>query len=126
MVRASHYPVGNPEPSEAPACLPRAVPSRARTWLRATLLTLGTIACAASAFAAGPVIWDEDGDGIDDRIGTVQALGFRYSFENADTLLRQRFEVTKVGVDLIFGAYVRYDHTPTSADLTALSLIGVH
>lgn len=128
MVRASHYPVGNPEPSEAPACLPRAVRSHMRTsrsrHLVFSLIAFATIAFTTAARASGPVIWDEDGDGIDDRIGTVQALGFRYSFENADTLLRQRFEVTKIGTDLIYGAYVRYDHVPTASDITALSLLG--
>jgi hypothetical protein len=131
MVRASHHPVGNPEPSEAPACLPRAVHSRAsgrgsqRLPTFTTLLVLAALACASFVRAAGPVIWDEDGDGIDDRIGTVQALGFRFSFENADSLLRQRFEVTKVGLDLLFGIYVRYDHVPTSTDIAALTLLGV-
>lgn len=129
MVRASCHPVGNPEPREAPACLPRAVPFDARMshsrrpfWI-ALLCALTVLACSSLARASGPVIWDEDGDGIDDRIGTVQLLGFRYSFENADTLLRQRFEVTKLGTDLIYGVYVRYDHPPTSTDLTALTLL---
>ena len=127
MVRASHYPVGNPEPSEAPACVPRAVHSHVpvsasrRLPTLAALLVMAALACASFARASGPVIWDEDGDGIDDRIGTVQALGFRFSFENADTLARQRFEVTRLGLDLIFGVYVRYDHVPTSADLIAIS-----
>src|SRR5262245_4524276 len=126
MVRASHHPVGNPEPSEAPACVPRAVPYRVHGILSriariaaALVLTLAVIATALPARASGPVIWDEDGDGIDDRIGTVQAGGFRFSFENADSLLRQRFEVTKLGTDLIFGLYVRYDHVPTATDITA-------
>src|SRR5262245_19180710 len=129
MVRASYHPVGNPEPSEAPACLPRVVPMSARKWLRISLpilMLLAACMCAAPAFAAGPVIWDEDGDGIDDRIGTVQALGYRYSFENADSLLRQRFEVTKLGLDLIFGIYVRYDHPPTTTDLALLTPLVVN
>lgn len=77
---------------------------------------------APGAWAA--LVWDEDGDGIDDRIGIVQLLGYRYSFEDADTLGRQRFEVIRQASDLIFGAYVRYSEAPDAAD-AALTLIGV-
>lgn len=81
--------------------------------------------CAPSARATGPVVWDEDGNGIDDRIGVVQLLGYRHSFENADTLGRQRFEVTRVGTDLVFGAYIRFAQPPSPADLQSLALLGI-
>jgi hypothetical protein len=99
--------------------------SRTTQLAAALLIAIASLAPALPARASGPVIWDDDGDGIDDRIGTVQALGFRYSFEGADSLLRQRFEVAKLGTDLIFGVYVRYDHVPTANDITAITLLGV-
>jgi len=99
---------------------------RASPRARVILGVLAALACAPhEARARGPVVWDEDGDGIDDRIGTVQALGFRYSFENGDSLARQRFEVARVGANLVYGIYVVYDHAPTAADLDALTSKGV-
>src|SRR5262245_39416198 len=46
----------------------------------------------APAAHSDPFIWDDDNDAIDDRIESVQLLGYRFSFENGDTLLQQRFE----------------------------------
>lgn len=103
---------------------PRVWRARARA-CGCLMLLAATALLPIPARATGPVVWDEDGDGIDDRIGTVQALGFRYSFEDADSLLRQRFEVTRVGADLVYGVYVRYDHAPTTTDLLALTALGV-
>ena len=79
----------------------------------------------APAAHAGPYIWDDDDDAIDDRIESVQLLGFRFSFENADSLLRQRFEVTRVLGTLVYGVYVLYDHDPTQQDLDSLALLGM-
>lgn len=102
----------------------RREPLRSARGLVALLAILAGLV-APGAWAAGPLVWDEDGDGIDDRIGIVQLLGYRYSFEDADTLGRQRFEVIRQASDLIFGAYVRYSEAPDAADLAALTLIGV-
>jgi len=81
-------------------------------------------ACAPGARAA-PFIWDQDQDRIDDRIATVHLLGYQYSFDQADTLLRQRIAVERLGGGLTFGVFVVYDHTPTSTDLQSLTLLGI-
>ena len=87
-------------------------------------LALGCVLAAAPAHAA-PFIWDQDTDEIDDRIETVNLLGYSYSFEGADTLARQRIEVSRLSGGLAFGAYVIFDHVPTDADLLALTLLGM-
>ncbi len=74
---------------------------------------------------AGPYVWDQDENGIDDRMETVQLLGYRFSFENADTLARQRFEAVSEAGSLAYGMYVVYDHTPTDSDAVALTLLGL-
>ena len=98
-------------------------------YLPRTLATAGVVAacvlaCVPAARAA-PFIWDQDTNGIDDRIEQVNALGYSYSFENADTLAQQRFEVVRGSGGLVYGAYVVFDHDPTSADLLALTKLGI-
>ncbi len=83
------------------------------------------LACAFPPAHAGPYVWDQDGDGVDDRMETVQVLGYRFAFENADSLGRQRFEVSRDAGGFLFGVYVVYDHQPTPADLAALSALGM-
>src|SRR6266436_160753 len=80
---------------------------------------------AREAAATQPLIWDDDQNGMDDRIETVQLLGYRFSFEGADTLARQRFEVTGVGANLIYGVYVVFTAPPSQASLLALTLLGM-
>src|SRR5262245_23652883 len=75
--------------------------------------------------AAGPFIWDDDDDKIDDRIESVHLLGYQFSFEQGDSTLRQRIDVSRLGLDLVYGVYVVYDHDPTNADLTALASLGM-
>jgi len=97
-----------------------------RSWrqgLMPALLALSAL--AASAAHAGPYIWDQDDNALDDRIESVQLLGYRFSFENGDSLLRQRFEVTRVLGSLAYGVYVVYDHDPTPQDIDSLGLIGM-
>jgi hypothetical protein len=84
-----------------------------------------TLALACSLAGAGPYIWDQDGDGIDDRMETVNLLGYRYSFVGADTLQQQRIEVAPGPTGLLYGIYVVYDHEPTAADLFALNGLGI-
>src|SRR5882724_4153080 len=48
----------------------------------ASLLAL--TAAAPRAHAGQPFIWDDDGDGLDDRMETVRLLGYQFSFEGAD------------------------------------------
>jgi len=90
----------------------------------ALLLVIGLLLPAA-ARASSPYIWDQDGDHVDDRMQSVHVLGYAFSFENGDTLLRQRFDVVRAAGDLLFGAYVVYDHVPTALDLAALTAIGM-
>jgi subtilisin family serine protease len=88
-------------------------------------LLLALLALPDASRAGQPYIWDQDDDHIDDRIETVHLLGYAFSFENADTLARQRFQVERAGALLAYGAYVVYDHPVTQADLTALTLVGL-
>jgi len=92
---------------------------------------LAVVAAFACALGAGPAratqpfIWDQDTNGIDDRIESVHLLGWAASFELGDTTLRQRIQVLRSGSDLLFGVYVLWDHTPTAADLSSLTLLGM-
>jgi subtilase family protein len=71
-------------------------------------------------------VWDNDDDHIDDRIETVHAAGFHFSFEEGDSLLRQRIEVEDgAGGNLFYGLYVVYDHHPTDQDAAALGALGM-
>lgn len=103
---------------------PRGVRAGVRATRRAASLLLACLALAAPAGAA-PFIWDDDEDGIDDRVETVHLLGYEFSFENADPLLRQRIEVIDAPSGLLYGVYVVYDDTPTQADLDTLALLGM-
>ncbi len=106
----------------------RPAPARVRlTSLRragAFCALLAALACAGAA-SADPFIWDQDGDRIDDRIESVHLLGFTASFENTDSLARQRFEVTRLGAGLLYGVYVVYESAPDAADFAALGAIGM-
>lgn len=82
-------------------------------------------AVLAAPVSAGPYIWDQDEDGIDDRMEKVQLFGYSWSFAGNDTLQRQRFEVTKGGAELVYGLYVVYQAMPTATDLAALTAIGL-
>ena len=93
--------------------------SRARVWPLLGLLAL------ASPSQAGPYIWDQDGDHVDDRMETVHLLGYALSFENGDTLARQLIDVSRVPTGLVYGVYVVYDHPVMPADLFSLSLLGM-
>ena len=66
-----------------------------KTAKRGTAYALALAAAVRSPAAlahAAPFIWDDDGDRIDDRIESVNLLGFRFASRTADTLLRQRIE----------------------------------
>jgi len=79
---------------------------------------------ATGARAAQPFIWDDDGDRLDDRMESVEVLGYRFSFENGDTLARQRIVVLP-GSTLLYGVYVSYTNPVTAADLAALTALGM-
>lgn len=109
--------------------------SRGRAWTRflggfgvrlALVLTVGSLSTGLVGVAgAGTWVWDQDENGLDDRMETVQVDGYRFSFENADTLARQRFQVSRIVGGLLYGVYVRYASPPSPADLGALALIGL-
>jgi hypothetical protein len=85
-----------------------------------------SLACvASSSHAAQPFIWDQDTNGLDDRVESVHVAGWSASFELGDTTLHQRIEVTRVLPGLLYGVYVRWDHTPTPIDLAKLTLLGM-
>ena len=96
-------------------------------WALALLAAASAFSFAPPAARAGsgPLIWDQDADRIDDRIQRVDSLGYAESFEQGDTLLRQRFTVARVANGLVFGVYVRYERTPTPSDITQLTLLGM-
>jgi hypothetical protein len=93
--------------------------------VRGAVLALTLMGAAVSPLSAGPFIWDDDENKIDDRVETVHALGYTFSFEQADSSLRQRIDVLKLPLGLVFGVYVLYDHTPTQADFDTLTLLGL-
>ena len=104
----------------------RSVDTRAaRVLACACLVLMVVIAPGGGARAAQPFVWDQDGNGIDDRVESVHALGFSASFEASDTTRKQRIQVMRSGPDLLFGVYVRWNRTPTATDLASLSLLGM-
>ena len=92
---------------------------------RRVLLPLLAGAVLGMPATAGPYIWDQDEDGLDDRMESVNLLGYSYSFAGGDTLEAQRFQVSRSGGDLVFGLYVVYLSPPTTTDLAALSALGL-
>src|ERR1041385_204551 len=96
---------------------------------RRLVVCLFVLACLASAAtqvrAAQPFIWDQDTNGIDDRVESVHLLGYSASFELGDTTRRQRIVVERSGSDLLYGVYVIWDHAPTASDVAALTLLGM-
>src|ERR1051325_8031410 len=80
-------PTPDPAPRRsAPAArgVHRARGSGVLAWLLASALV------GSGARAAQPFIWDQDTNGIDDRVESVHLLGYTASFELGDTTLRQR------------------------------------
>ncbi len=100
---------------------------------RSTLFPILLGAVLAAPVGAGPYIWDQDEDGLDDRMETVHLFGdslgtdagYGRSFAGNDTLQQQRFVVTRSGANLVYGLYVVYEASPTTTDLAALTAIGL-
>ncbi|TMQ53952.1 MAG: hypothetical protein E6K73_00655 [Candidatus Eisenbacteria bacterium] len=108
------------------AVLPGGRPGEKAAMRRAAVLLLGALAFSPVPSAwAGPFIWDEDTDHIDDRMESVNLLGYRFAFQEGDTLARKRIDVSHSEAGLVFSVYVVYDHVPTPSDLTQLSLLGM-
>jgi hypothetical protein len=69
-------------------------------------------------------MWDQDGDGLDDRLQEVASSGIVSAFENMDPGGRLRFAVGVVDTTLQYGAYIRFATTPTAQDSLDLTLTG--
>jgi len=92
-------------------------------WLVVSALVAATL--APGVVFAAPFIWDQDDNKIDDRIESVQLLGYHLAFEGADSLLRKRFAVDPVAGTLIYGIYVDFVQAPTASDLFSLTALGM-
>ncbi len=90
----------------------------------AALLALVLAAAIARTAGAAPWMWDQDQDGLDDRLAAVADSGLDLAYENADPGGLLRFEVAEAGSLLTYGAYVRFVSLPTASDSTALALAG--
>lgn len=92
-----------------------------------TLVALSLAFLAAMPGLANPWMWDQDANGIDDRIELVESAGLAAAFEDGDPLLgRLRFALFESSGNLLsYGVYVGFDHHPTAADLDLLSAAGV-
>lgn len=91
---------------------------------RALPMTLAALLAWPALAAATPWMFDQDGDGLDDRLETVASQGLLAAYENLDPQGRLRFEVGLVGNVLQYGGYVRFDATPTAGDSAGVALLG--
>jgi subtilisin family serine protease len=96
--------------------------SRGSKALLLSLCLLVPLITSPQIALAAPFIWDQDDDHIDDRIETVHVLGYAFAFEQGDTQLRQRIDVSP---GLAFGVYVIYSTTPGATDVAALAALGM-
>ena len=94
-----------------------------RLWGPVLLLCLLAEVAPRQAMAT-PWVWDQDQNGIDDRLSAVAQHGIEWAFENLDPDGRLRFEVGVVESVLQYGAYVRYVTLPTAADSLDAVLLG--
>ncbi|TMQ73343.1 MAG: hypothetical protein E6K81_04915 [Candidatus Eisenbacteria bacterium] len=88
-------------------------------------LFLAAVFLHAPAAIAAPFIWDQDQDRIDDRIETIHVSGYDLAFEQANPLLRKRIDVGVAPAGLVFGVYVEFANPVTTADLLALTALGM-
>lgn len=98
---------------------------RVRAAAGIAMLLLSVALLSSRDAGAAPFIWDQDQDQVDDRIETVHADGYALAFEQGDTLLRKRIDVSIAPAGLIFGVYVEFQGTPTPDDLLSLTLQGM-
>lgn len=87
-------------------------------------ILLLTAISARDAAAADPWMWDQDENGIDDRLTAVAIGGLLEAYENGDPNGRLRFEVGWLGELLQYGGCVRFDHAPTPTDSLRLTQLG--
>ncbi|MBI5837913.1 MAG: S8 family serine peptidase [Candidatus Eisenbacteria bacterium] len=99
--------------------------------LAAGIALCGLFAAGAPSRAKGlgpvgsPWVWDDDGNGIDDRFAAVDTGGLAAAYTaNDPTHGRLRFQVGVVGGLTTFGAYVRYTGHPGAVDVAAVNATG--
>ncbi|MDZ4804701.1 MAG: S8 family serine peptidase [Candidatus Eisenbacteria bacterium] len=97
------------------------IPFRAIVLLACVLLPA---ALPAPAVASEPWMWDQDEDGIDDRLTATFQQGISAAYENGDPEGRLRFDVSTLNNALQYGGYILYDHPPTTLDSLALAGAG--
>jgi subtilisin family serine protease len=102
-----------------------AVRRRTRAAALLALLCLPAAPLSPHVAGAAPFIWDQDGDRVDDRVETVNLLGYTLAFEEGDSLLRKRIDVTRIPGGLAYGVYVSFQQTPTDSDMLALTALGM-
>lgn len=74
----------------------------------------------------GDWLWDQNSNGIDDRIETLESVGIESAFENNDPVLgRMTFAVHEVGGVFHYPVYVQYAHRPGADDIQRLVDSGV-
>jgi subtilisin family serine protease len=100
------------------------VPDCARRVSRWVLAAFACLLLAAPVRAAEPWMWDQDEDGIDDRLTSTFVNGIGEAYENGDPDGRLRFELTVVDNLLQYGGYVRFNHTPTPFDSLTMVALG--
>ncbi len=83
------------------------------------LLAFGFLAVASRAHA----YVDLNANRIDDRIERVNVVGWNAAFENDNPSGRMAIGVSNP-VAVVYAVYVRYDHTPSELDRTALLATG--
>lgn len=89
------------------------------------LVALALSGALPSRALSAPSVWDQDQDGIDDRVETVHVAGYEFSFELGDTTLHQRIAVSRGPVGLLYNVYVLYLSPPSDADLVSLTSLGM-
>jgi len=93
-----------------------------------TLIGVAVAAALSSStvLADSKWMWDQDANGIDDRIETVNEKGIAHAFEKQDVENgRLRFAVFPENA-IHYGVYVGFNRIPTEDDLTLLRLSGVN
>jgi subtilisin family serine protease len=93
-------------------------------WNRALVGCVLALAAWTSA-AEAAWMWDQNQDGIDDRIVAVEQNGLTTAHVGATLSGRLRFAVFGSGAPFEYGVYVAYDHAPTPADSASLAGLGV-
>lgn len=110
-----------------PSCVSATRQARRRACVAALglLLPIAVALFSPSGAGAAPFIWDQDEDRIDDRVESVHVFGYALAFDQGDTTLRKRIDVTNAPGGLVYGVYVQFLQPPTDSDLLALAVLGM-